>query len=293
MGQPGSGSVHSFRPGQLDLHRYNGMSFLRPAWPSLSLVASETTSGISSAHWSVAPCRWQSTRLVDHANNTEDLRCEAQGGNENRYRHEGSNNDSHNRRGGRSSGGLAKQGCYECGEIGNWARDCPQHSRIASAPQAAPPSLPAPPGARFDGHGKGRHSHFYAAPARAEAEASDDVITDLEGRGGAARGDAPEPAYRSQAWGRRRPRGRDRAAAPAQEIEEDPERIADHRAPLYELRPKGGVPNKRDKPWPKAKAAPNLERLPETPRPSPRLVVMTTDRGRLRGVLVTSFGHYT
>ncbi|WMV19509.1 hypothetical protein MTR67_012894 [Solanum verrucosum] len=53
---------------------------------------------------------------------------------------------------------------------------------------------------------------------------------------------------------------------------------------VYELRPKGGVPNKRGKPRPKAKAAPNLERLPQTPRPPPQLVVMTTDCGRLRGV---------
>ncbi|WMV50804.1 hypothetical protein MTR67_044189 [Solanum verrucosum] len=68
---------------------------------------------------------------------------------------------------------------------------------------AAPPTLPAPPargrgqgqdyrgghqglrcvprggrsGGRFDGQRKGRHSHFYADPARAEAEASDSVIT--------------------------------------------------------------------------------------------------------------------
>ncbi|WMV24616.1 hypothetical protein MTR67_018001 [Solanum verrucosum] len=53
---------------------------------------------------------------------------------------------------------------------------------------------------------------------------------------------------------------------------------------VYELRPKGGVPNKKGKPRPKAKDAPNLERLPQTPQPSPRLVVMTTDRGRLCGV---------
>ncbi|KAG5580065.1 hypothetical protein H5410_050692 [Solanum commersonii] len=33
-----------------------------------------------------------------------------------------------------------------------------------------------------------------------------------------------------------------------------------------------------------AKAAPNLERLPQTPWPSPRLVVMTTDHGRIYGV---------
>ena len=53
---------------------------------------------------------------------------------------------------------------------------------------------------------------------------------------------------------------------------------------VYELMPKGGVPKKRGKPRPKDKGAPNLERLPQTPRLSPRLVVMTMDRGSLRGV---------
>uniref|UniRef100_M1DRH0 Gag-pol polyprotein n=1 Tax=Solanum tuberosum TaxID=4113 RepID=M1DRH0_SOLTU len=47
---------------------------------------------------------------------------------------------------------------------------------------------------------------------------------------------------------------------------------------------------KRGKPRPKAKAAPNLKLLPQTPRPSPRLVVKTTTSGRLRGVALAKGG---
>uniref|UniRef100_M1DLE5 Uncharacterized protein n=1 Tax=Solanum tuberosum TaxID=4113 RepID=M1DLE5_SOLTU len=39
-----------------------------------------------------------------------------------------------------------------------------------------------------------------------------------------------------------------------------------------------------------AKAAPNLSALPQTPWLSPRLVVMTTTRGRLRGVALAKGG---
>ena len=46
-------------------------------------------------------------------------------------------------------------------------------------------------------------------------------------RGGAAGGDAPRPADRAPAWGRRRTRGRERAAASVQEREEVPQPVAD------------------------------------------------------------------
>ncbi|KAH0776336.1 hypothetical protein KY290_007747 [Solanum tuberosum] len=57
-----------------------------------------------------------------------------------------------------------------------------------------------------------------------------------------------------------------------------------------ESRPKGQVSSKRGKPRPKAKAAQNLSTLPQAPLPSSRLGVMTTARGRLRGVALDKGG---
>uniref|UniRef100_M1DVK4 Uncharacterized protein n=1 Tax=Solanum tuberosum TaxID=4113 RepID=M1DVK4_SOLTU len=53
-----------------------------------------------------------------------------------------------------------------------------------------------------------------------------------------------------------------------------------------ESRPKGEVPSKKGQ----AKAALNLELLPQTPRPPPRLVDMTTASGRLHGVALAKGG---
>ena len=94
------------------------------------------------------------------------------------------------------------QGCYECGELDHWARECPHRRLALPAPQAVR-HAPAPPargrgqgqdrrgghqgirggprggrlGGRADAQGRGAQAHFYAAPARADAETSDDVIT--------------------------------------------------------------------------------------------------------------------
>ncbi|XP_049399830.1 serine/arginine-rich splicing factor RSZ22-like [Solanum stenotomum] len=57
--------------------------------------------------------------------------------------------------GGHSSGSRPQEGCYECSEMGHWARYCPQHSRSSPAPEAGPPSLPAPP-AKVRGQGQDR-----------------------------------------------------------------------------------------------------------------------------------------
>ena len=62
-------------------------------------------------------------------------------------------------------------------------------------------------------------------------------------RGGAAGGDAPRPADRAPAWGRRRPRGRERAAASVQEREEDPEPVADPSALRIPDQPVGPGPS--------------------------------------------------
>ncbi|KAH0642117.1 hypothetical protein KY289_033091 [Solanum tuberosum] len=114
--------------------------------------------------------------VVDHASTMEHLRREAQGVREKRARHEGNYKDSRPRpthaslresdggrseasssqgrqvfhsgvlgHGSRSSKIRPRQGWYECGEMGHWATDYPQHSRIAPAARAATPALPAPP----------------------------------------------------------------------------------------------------------------------------------------------------
>ncbi|XP_015165509.1 uncharacterized protein [Solanum tuberosum] len=77
--------------------------------------------------------------------------------------------------GSRSSWIRPRQDWYECGEMGHWARDYCQHCRIAPVPHAATPALPAPP-ARGRGQGQD-HKVGQQAPARAETEVSDDVIT--------------------------------------------------------------------------------------------------------------------
>ncbi|XP_015168356.1 uncharacterized protein [Solanum tuberosum] len=94
------------------------------------------------------------------------------------------------------------QGCYECGELDHWAHECPLRRLALPAPQAAR-HTPAPPargggqgqdrkgghqgirgcprggrlGGRADAQDSGAQAHFYAAPAKADAETSDDVIT--------------------------------------------------------------------------------------------------------------------
>ncbi|KAH0671324.1 hypothetical protein KY285_024119 [Solanum tuberosum] len=94
------------------------------------------------------------------------------------------------------------QGCYECRELDHWARECPHRRLALPAPQAVR-HAPAPSargrgqgqdrrgghqgirggprggrlGGRADAQGRGVQAHFYAAPARADAETSDDVIT--------------------------------------------------------------------------------------------------------------------
>ncbi|XP_049406129.1 uncharacterized protein LOC125869726 [Solanum stenotomum] len=96
--------------------------------------------------------------------------------------------------------------CFECSALDHWSRECPRRGRgaIVPAPIAPRPVSAVPPlargggqdhgrrdsrqgtrggarggrlGGRSDASGKGAQGHFYAGPARATAEASNDVIT--------------------------------------------------------------------------------------------------------------------
>ncbi|XP_049378066.1 LOW QUALITY PROTEIN: uncharacterized protein LOC125842802 [Solanum stenotomum] len=106
----------------------------------------------------------------------------------------------------RVTSGRSASGCFDCGAPDHWSRECPRRGRgaIVPAPLAPRPVSAVPPlargggqdqgrrdsrqgtrggarggrlGGRSDASGRGAQGHFYAAPARATAEASDDVIT--------------------------------------------------------------------------------------------------------------------
>ncbi|XP_069154406.1 uncharacterized protein [Solanum lycopersicum] len=100
---------------------------------------------------------------------------------------------------------ASRRGCFECGDMGHFVRDCPRTRRggLCQGSQASTSRVAQPParggaqngrggshsgrGGSPSGRGGGRggsqsdggHSHCYAFPGRPEAEASDAVITGI------------------------------------------------------------------------------------------------------------------
>ncbi|XP_049390047.1 uncharacterized protein LOC125854509 [Solanum stenotomum] len=106
----------------------------------------------------------------------------------------------------RVTSGRSASGCFDCGALDHWSREFPRRGRgaIVPSPLAPRPVSAVPPlargggqdqgrrdsrqgtrggarggrlGGRSNASGRGAQGHFYAVPARATTEASDDVIT--------------------------------------------------------------------------------------------------------------------
>ncbi|XP_069150444.1 uncharacterized protein [Solanum lycopersicum] len=109
---------------------------------------------------------------------------------------------------GRVTTGRSTLGCYDCGALDHWSRECPRRGRgvIVPAPPTSKPVSAVSSSARGGGQiqdrresrqgtrggarggrsggrpgapGRGAQGHFYVTPTRAVAEASDDVISGM------------------------------------------------------------------------------------------------------------------
>ncbi|XP_069145978.1 uncharacterized protein [Solanum lycopersicum] len=161
--------------------------------------------------------------VVDHARSMEHIHREAQGGSDKsaalpvseggQYQQSGPSTGQNSRRSdsfplcrGRVTTGRSTSGCYDCGAVDHWSRECPRRGRgvIVPAPPTSKPVLAVSSSARGGGQiqdrresrqgtrggarggrsggrpgapRRGAQGHFYAALTRATVEASDDVIS--------------------------------------------------------------------------------------------------------------------